>query len=111
MLSHVVSTDMFGIDLFGYQRRRLRRWRRLSPAGKAWWGVKKLVTLVVVAVVFSGVVVFYNHPDPVLAVVEGGANPLTLVGPVVASLPLILLVVVGSLLAVFVPTRREWEHG
>jgi hypothetical protein len=47
----------------------------------------------------------------VLAVVEGGASPLTLVAPVVASLPLVLLVVVGSLVAVFVPTRREWEHG
>jgi hypothetical protein len=98
---------MFGIGIFEYQRRRYRRWKGLSPVGKAWWAVKKAITATVVAVVLAVVVVHYNHSEAVLAVVQSGASPLTLVGPVVSSLPLILLTTVVSLLAVLWPTRRE----
>jgi negative regulator of sigma E activity len=98
---------MFGIGLFEYQRRRYRRWSRLSPAGKAWWAVKKAITAAVVAVVLAVVVVHYNHSTAVLAVVQSGASPLTLVGPVVSSLPTILLTTVVSVLAVLWPTRSE----
>ncbi|MFC5367887.1 hypothetical protein [Salinirubrum litoreum] len=102
---------MFGIGIFEYQRRRYRKWRGLSAAGKAWWAVKKAVTAAIVAIVLAVVVVHYNHSEAVLAVVQSGASPLTLVGPVVASLPLILLTTVLSVLAVLWPTRRPGDVG
>jgi hypothetical protein len=102
---------MFGIGIFEYQRRRFRRWSDLSPAGKAWWAVKKAITAAVVAVVLAGLVVYYDHSTAVLSVVQSGASPLTLVGPVVSSLPLILLTTVLSVLTVLWPTRRPGDVG
>jgi hypothetical protein len=102
---------MFGIGIFEYQRRRYRKWQRLSAAGKAWWAVKKAVAAVVVAAVLAVLVVHYNHSTAVLAVVQSGASPLTLVGPVLSSLPLLLLTTVLSVLAVLWPTRSEHDVG
>jgi hypothetical protein len=102
---------MFGIGIFEYQRRRYRKWQRLSAAGKVWWAVKKAVAAVVVAAVLAVLVVHYNHSAAVLAVVQSGASPLTLVGPVLASLPLLLLTTVLSVLAVLWPTRSEHDVG
>lgn len=102
---------MFGIGIFEYQRRRYRKWRGLSPVGKAWWAVKKALTATVVATVLAVTVVYYDNSAAVLAVVESGASPLTLVGPVLASLPLIALTTVLSVLAVLWPTRRPGDAG
>lgn len=93
--------------LFDYQMTRLDRWRRLSPLGKLWWGVRKALLFVVVFTVVTGVYLWSVQEAAVVPVVEGSVPVSTLAGPLVASLPAVAVIAVASLLAVFVPTRQE----
>ena len=96
--------------LFGYQRERYARWTRLSPLGQVLWGVKKALFAALVTAILSGVYLWSTHEAVVRAVVDGTASPLSLLVPVVTSLPVFFVVAAVSLVVVLIPSRREWEH-
>jgi hypothetical protein len=93
--------------LFDYQLTGLDRWRRLSPRGKLWWGVRKALLFAVVFTVVTGACLWSVHGAALAPVLDGEASVLTLAGPLVASLPAVAVIAVASLPAAVVSTRRE----
>lgn len=110
-LFSVSTYHMVSRLLFGYQLERLARWRRLSPLGKVWWGIRKAVALVVVATVVSALYLWGTYREVLQPVLDGAASATTLVGPVLASLPVLAVIVLVSVFAVLVPVRdtNDWE--